>query len=240
MSDSIDIFKTTNEWLKSHKIIFNAYESTDSTNNQAKIEASELKENTKVYIAAKQTAGRGRNNNQWLNSTTSNNLLATWSFHLPSAAQSVTSPIIGLSVYESLTEAFANIPFSIKAPNDIYIADKKALGILIESISMGANTRLIVGIGLNVFSHPEQISNSTHLSSVISISKENWTHFLEILNQNLAQAARAATGAHLTPEQRDRILIGLNQYPNLSEKYVSVSPFGDLVSEKKTTSWREL
>ena len=49
-----------------------------------------------------------------------------------------------------------------------------------------------------------------------------------------------ATGAHLTPEQRDRILIGLNQYPNLSEKYVSVSPFGDLVSEKKTTSWREL
>ena len=58
--------------------------------------------------------------------------------------------------------------------------------------------------------------------------------------ERTAQNIRAATGAHLTPEQRDRILIGLNQYPNLSEKYVSVSPFGDLVSEKKTTSWREL
>ena len=59
--------------------------------------------------------------------------------------------------------AWPCILWRAKPPNDLYIKDKKIAGILPEILDQGAGRALILGLGLNVFSHPAGIPNAGHL-----------------------------------------------------------------------------
>ena len=104
-----------------------------------------------VVWADFQTAGRGQRGHEW-HSRKGENL--TFSVVLeptfvPIAEQFAVSEVVALSLVDILAEY--GIEARIKWTNDIYVGDRKAVGILIEhSYSGGKLARTIVGIGINV------------------------------------------------------------------------------------------
>ncbi|MFB6343467.1 biotin--[acetyl-CoA-carboxylase] ligase [Saccharicrinis sp. FJH62] len=98
-----------------------------------------------------QTGGRGQAENRWESERGLNILCSTWfSFEfLEPANQFYISKAAAIACKELLS--FLETSVALKWPNDIYIGDKKAGGILIENSIIGnAVSNTIVGIGLNV------------------------------------------------------------------------------------------
>ncbi|MFZ4707442.1 MAG: biotin--[acetyl-CoA-carboxylase] ligase [Bacteroidales bacterium] len=105
-----------------------------------------------VILADYQTKGRGTDSNSW-ESEMGKNL--TFSLILYPAftadRQFVLNKAISLGICDYLQSALTDHTVSIKWPNDIYIADKKACGILIQNSVIGNRLDyVVVGIGLNV------------------------------------------------------------------------------------------
>lgn len=126
----------------------NYYKSVNSTNTVAKI--TECNNGT-IFIAERQTAGKGRMGRNWI----SDKNCGIWmSIALmpdinPEQINCLTL-IAGLAVCDTLNKLY-NLPFKIKWPNDIVIDNKKICGILTEGeIYNGKVKKVIVGIGINV------------------------------------------------------------------------------------------
>lgn len=121
---------------------------TASTNDDAR---DEKYHEGDVVWADFQTAGRGQRGHEW-HSRKGENL--TFSVVLeptfvPIAEQFSVSEVVALSLVDMLAEY--GIEARIKWTNDIYVGDRKLVGILIEhSLSSTTLRRTIVGIGINV------------------------------------------------------------------------------------------
>lgn len=240
------IYEETLNWCKKNNIRHLAEKVSASTNDSAKNEAlqpndpSSANDDLKLYITDRQTAGRGRSKNSWQNTEPGHSLMCSWSYLCKLNPQAVTGPIVGLALYTALSKIFSLKKLSIKPPNDIYLEDKKILGILVETVSFAGSSRLIIGFGLNVFSSPAEIKTAGHLSQKTTITPGNWHSWLSETNELLLEAARAAQATHLTETQRKNLLSAMNAHPLLSTPYQSISPFGDLVKNNETISWRNL
>lgn len=83
------------------------------------------------------------------------------------------SASMALACYDFIKDF--NVPdISIKWPNDIYIGDRKAAGILIENTYQGANwTGAIVGTGVNI----NQVNFPTDARKAISLKMVTGTHY---------------------------------------------------------------
>ncbi|MCC7465164.1 MAG: biotin--[acetyl-CoA-carboxylase] ligase [Saprospiraceae bacterium] len=138
-----------------------------------------------VVRAANQTAGKGQLGSRWQSKPGENLLLSiilypTW---LDAMAQFYLSMAAALALRDLAVEAIGrrmslqpdeSAPLSdvsstvkIKWPNDLYLGDKKAAGILIQNVISGANLQSsIVGIGLNVnqTEFPADLPNATSLA----------------------------------------------------------------------------
>lgn len=130
-------------------------DTTDSTNSEAKRRSGTL-DNLSVVAAVEQTAGRGRGSHSWV-SAPGENLTFTLFLRfgpggispLPSSEAVRITHFCTLAVSDFL-EAQGLQP-RIKWPNDIWIADRKICGILIENSFSGEYLKdSIVGIGLNL------------------------------------------------------------------------------------------
>ena len=107
----------------------NYYKCVDSTNTIAK--KAECNNGT-LFIAEKQTAGKGRMGKSWIadkNCGIWMSLVLTPDIS-PEQINAITL-ISGLSVCEALNKLY-NLPLKIKWPNDIVIEGKKVCGILTE------------------------------------------------------------------------------------------------------------
>ncbi|MFQ5955586.1 MAG: biotin--[acetyl-CoA-carboxylase] ligase, partial [Kiloniellales bacterium] len=135
-----------------------ALDSVDSTNEEAKRRAREGAEDGTLIWALEQTAGRGRGGRQWA-SPRGNlycSVLTRPDCALSEAAQLGFAACLGVggalgSVVPPLTQ------LNYKWPNDVLLNGRKVAGILLETSSNpeGGLEWLIVGIGVNVASHPE-------------------------------------------------------------------------------------
>lgn len=132
------------------KVILNWYESVDSTMNVAAEHIGNAPD-LSVYAADFQTAGRGQRGNRW-RSGKAENLTFTILLRpvfLPAAQQFVISEISALAVAGYLRQKGVGV--KIKWPNDIYVAEKKICGMLIEHTVCGANLSVsLCGIGINL------------------------------------------------------------------------------------------
>ena len=121
---------------------------TASTNDDARDE--KYREGDVVW-ADFQTAGRGQRGHVW-HSRKGENL--TFSIVLeptfvPIAEQFAVSEVVALSLVDMLADY--GVEARIKWTNDIYVGDKKLVGILIEhSLASTTLRRTIVGVGINV------------------------------------------------------------------------------------------
>lgn len=130
----------------------------ESTNQLAK-QLSGLSRST-LITAEGQLAGRGRRGRSWYTGF-GQNLCFTLlhgieTRHIPLSAASL---VVALSVVKTLAAAYPQLSkqLAVKWPNDIYLADKKLAGILIElQGSVVDIAQLVIGIGINVHRSPAQ------------------------------------------------------------------------------------
>ncbi len=141
---------------------------TGSTNNyaMAKLHAGMLVENTGI-MAIEQTAGKGQRGRQWL-APAGQNITLTTVLQPPLYEQFAYAAGMALGCYDFI-KAFGVEDLSVKWPNDIYIGDRKAAGMLIEN---KFNSKLwewsLVGVGINLNQRdfPELHNRATSLSLV--------------------------------------------------------------------------
>lgn len=103
-------------------------------------------------MALRQTAGRGQRGNTWEAEPGRNITLSLMlrPHNLDVSRQFEVSEAVALGVLDLLRELGID-DVSVKWPNDIYVADRKICGILIENALNGHRiSRSIAGIGLNV------------------------------------------------------------------------------------------
>jgi BirA family transcriptional regulator, biotin operon repressor / biotin---[acetyl-CoA-carboxylase] ligase len=145
----------------------------DSTNNYLKNLLSNSKpvpEGT-VIMAESQYAGRGQQNNRWHSEPRKNltfSLLLNPGF-LPVKQQFDLTRAISLGVTEALGPMLGE-QLKIKWPNDLYYADSKLGGMLIENLLQGNRIKhSIVGIGINVNQEnfPPEAANAVSLKQIL-------------------------------------------------------------------------
>lgn len=135
------------EWV-GHPVFF--YESLDSTNLRAKLDAEQGALEGTLVVADMQTAGRGRRGRSWSSPAGTNayfTLLLRPDF-VPEKASMVTL-IMALAVAEGIYQT-CGIRAAIKWPNDIVVNGKKVCGILTElSVEHDYIHYIVIGVGIN-------------------------------------------------------------------------------------------
>ncbi len=130
--------------------IYKHYESTPSTNDEAKQLINDYCPEGTVLYTDEQTDGKGRSGRSWKSNkgesiATSLVLYPT----LPQEAIPNITLVAALSV-RSAIKRFSGLDCVIKWPNDIVCNNKKLCGILTERIIVDGKNAVIVGIGVNV------------------------------------------------------------------------------------------
>lgn len=195
------------------------FDTTASTNDDARNE--KYREGDVVW-ADFQTAGRGQRGHEW-HSRKGENL--TFSVVLeptfvPITEQFAVSEVVALSLVDMLAEY--GIEARIKWTNDIYVGDRKLVGILIEhSLTATTLRRTIVGVGINVnqtefdASLPNPVSMAQLLGKQLD-AEEVLKCFLAHLQRNY-EALREMQNAkcemqNVLHERYNSLLYRLNEY----------------------------
>jgi len=237
------ISNLTVNWAHEKKYRHWYKDETTSTNDIAKSEFKSI-EDFKLFITNSQTSGRGRANNTWLNTKEKNSLISTWSFKVNFTPQHFLPALIGLATIQSCRKTWPSLSWSIKAPNDIYIKDKKVAGLLTEVVQQGEENLIIIGFGFNVFSKPENLETASYLLNFLgelkSFNDEQWLNFLDELKDRFQKSIENSRQTKINEENRENLLESINANPWKKEVYLEVTDQGDLVTETETQSWREL
>jgi len=130
------------------------YRQVGSTNDIAEQKINRGTPDLTVIVADEQEAGRGRRGRMW--HTPPDSALAFSVVILPQTGiiqQGNLSRLTGvgaLAVAQALQDSFS-IDACIKWPNDVLLENKKACGVLVESIWKGGQLQgAVVGVGINI------------------------------------------------------------------------------------------
>lgn len=147
-------------------------EETPSTNNAAR-ELAAQGEGGPLWISAQcQNKGRGRRGREW--TSPAGNLYASGLFPLPDTplAGAQLGFAAALSISETLKAYIPRSDIALKWPNDVLVGGAKVSGILLETGTHEGSHWVIVGIGLNLISHPADTPYpATHLLAHIPADK---------------------------------------------------------------------
>jgi BirA family biotin operon repressor/biotin-[acetyl-CoA-carboxylase] ligase len=104
-----------------------------------------------VLLSELQHAGRGRRGRHWIAPFGGSIALSlSWSFTDASKASPTLSLCVGVAVARALVRAGAQ-GIGLKWPNDIWLADRKVGGVLIElRAEAGGPAHVVIGVGVNV------------------------------------------------------------------------------------------
>lgn len=173
--------------------VYHRFDELPSTNDYAAelIAKSTPPEGT-VVRAATQTAGRGQYGSRW-ESAPGQNLLMSVIYHpswLKTGTQFYLSMAVALSLRDTVHYLLSTVhspppAVTIKWPNDLYIGDRKAGGILIQNTLSGEFLQSsIIGIGLNV----NQLEFDASLPNPTSLALAFGRNFdLEVVDEHLLE-----------------------------------------------------
>ncbi|XZE19242.1 biotin--[acetyl-CoA-carboxylase] ligase [Pirellulaceae bacterium SH449] len=203
------------------------FDTIDSTNRFTK---DSIRTGTFPYpalvVANQQTSGVGRGNNKWF----SPDGCLMFTLALPFKLGEGLLPLhMGLTIVEAI-EPLLNAPPKIKWPNDVYVADRKVGGILIEVVTLDQPVA-IVGIGLNCqvdFSGaPQDVqSRATSLHEFACVQKPEEYSPESILLRIISK------WSELEPDHdanRERLLKIWPQYSLLDGKQVYIESAGEQI-----------
>jgi len=149
-----------------------------STNDEAKRLARDGAEDGTLVWAREQTAGRGRRGRAW--SSPPGNLYCSLVLRpdAPAARASQLSFVAALGLGEAIGALVPPlVALRYKWPNDVLLNEGKVAGILLESEGSrdGALDWLVLGLGVNVVSHPddaERPATSLHAEGAADATAE--------------------------------------------------------------------
>lgn len=229
----IQIGQVTEAWAKNQGLTVKYYKEINSTNAVAKTEAfsqQALENEFVLYVTDSQTQGRGRFDRTWSTPNKGAALISSWSFQMAEMPQPTITALVGLALFNAAKITWPFLNWSLKAPNDLLIDDKKVAGLLVETVSQGDEYRCIVGLGLNVLAFPSDIPQASsllkHLSAETPLLGEDWIHFLERFFFELSLVIPVAHEP-LNSTQVAQIIYALNENPNLAEKFESVDDLSE-------------
>jgi BirA family biotin operon repressor/biotin-[acetyl-CoA-carboxylase] ligase len=224
-------------------VFFTILDRVDSTNNYAMQQVhAGLATHGMAWLALEQTAGKGQRGKSWDAEPGKNIALSM----VLQPGKSITSqPFylsagVALACYEFFSR-YAGDETKIKWPNDLYWRDRKAGGVLIETIYHGREWKwAIVGIGINInqvnfdagLKNPvslKQITGKEH--DVVVLAKELQMLVLEHINK-LSKIDRGellkAYNHHLY--KRNEVVRLRKDNMNFETMIKEVSPQGKLVT----------
>src|ERR1700761_7172573 len=143
-----------------------AFDQIGSTNAEAMARARDGETGPIWFVAAEQTAARGRRNRPW---SSPRGNLACSVLELVDTAPSVAATLgfaAGLALEQALRQVSVEaslrsagsdqMKFALKWPNDVLAGRQKLAGILLEAEAVAGNqVAVVVGIGTNVVAAPE-------------------------------------------------------------------------------------
>lgn len=140
-----------------HKL--HIFDEVGSTNDVAVERARADGEEGEVFIARRQTAGRGRLGRSWESPADKN---VSLSILLRPPCAPAETPLLtlvaGSAVYDTLASFLNDTDgLKLKWPNDVYFKDRKIAGILSE-LHFEKSHFVVVGIGIDVNADPEDFS----------------------------------------------------------------------------------
>ena len=143
------------------------FKSIASTNGWA-LENPEQCGHGDLIVADDQTDGRGRLDRKWSSLPGKSITLSVVidSSHLPSLAQEHYTQIAALAIRRLLSQLQVNA--KLKWPNDVMTENGKICGILAEHI---ADTRIVVGIGINATIDPSEVDCNAPCTSIHAETK---------------------------------------------------------------------
>lgn len=229
----IKIGMTTSSWAEAHSISCDYHSTTTSTNDLAKKDAFNGLDPIQLYITEQQTNGRGRHDRIWESSNPGSSLLSSWSFQSATTPTPYITSIIGLGLFHAARATWPFLNWNLKAPNDLYIGEKKIAGLLVETVTQGNQHRIIVGLGFNVFANPkipiatnlfselQKLNSNEKLDSednIFPLMGEDWIRFLD---RFLFEICLVIPEANKEPDAttREALLTVFNLHPKLIQKY---------------------
>ena len=213
----------------------------DSTNNYAlALIKSELAVNGSAIFAHQQTNGKGQMGKVWQTNANENIILSIIAdistIHLQNQFSLVSMAALGC--YDFFTK-YAIDKTAIKWSNDLYWNDKKAGGILIETITHQQKRYAIIGIGININQtiFDENLPNPVSLKQitgknfdVVELAKELCTFvnkWYEVLLNDDKELLLKTYNSHLYKKDETVTLKKGNVKFNCTVK--SVNEFGELL-----------
>lgn len=145
--------------------------------------------------AERQTAGRGRMGRDW--ASPPGNLYTSTLVRLRSGdPPAATLGFVAAIALDKILGLYAlDVPFHIKWPNDVMAAGAKLSGILLER----AGDAVVVGIGVNLASHPDLSDRLTTSLAALTGSAPDPAIFLEYLTEAFAHAVAQWRSEGLAP-----------------------------------------
>jgi BirA family biotin operon repressor/biotin-[acetyl-CoA-carboxylase] ligase len=129
-----------------------------STNQEALARAAAGDAGPLWIMARRQTAGRGRAGRRW--DSEPGNLHASLLVRLgcPAAVVPQLSLVAGVAAHDAIAQAGGGVPgLRLKWPNDVLVGAAKCAGILAESVSDKESVIAVIGVGINIASHPTDL-----------------------------------------------------------------------------------
>lgn len=227
------------EWA-GKKVVY--YDETDSTNNRAKDSGEKNGAHGTLFIADKQSAGKGRRGRVW-ESPPGKSIYMTILLRpeiTPDKAPMLTL-VMGLSAAEGIRKV-SGVEAEIKWPNDIVMNKKKVCGILTEmATEMEYVNYVVIGVGINVNQKyfPEEIKEtatslyeetgnvyrrSELIAAVLKRFEKNYETFLEA--GDLSGIRKAYDSILVNRGQEVKILEPGNEYTAVAE---GINKNGELI-----------
>lgn len=216
-TQDIRLGEMTAKWARANHLFADYKPTLASTSDIAKEKAFDeelLSEAVCLFLTDLQTQGRGRNKNTWTSPSAGSALISSWSYLVNTLPQPTLAPLMGLALYRALSSTWPFMNWSLKAPNDIFLNGKKVAGLLIENVTQGDETRIIIGLGLNVFSHPKEISHSTSIAESLPegtpLLGQDYMSFLDRLFFEMTDAI-SNCAQELTPTDQQSLKMIINK-----------------------------
>lgn len=185
------------------------HDELNSTNDAAMQRAkSESVELPLLIVAKRQTAGRGRGKNIWWTSDgalTFSLLKELPPETIPRSRWPQVSLTAGLAVCEAIQQLRPGLHVGLKWPNDVFVDDRKACGILIE-VPPGQRPAVVIGVGINVNNSfdtaPDELRETAISLCDVSNSRFNLNDVLVLVLQQLDFHLELLAGNTLELQQR--------------------------------------
>lgn len=206
-TDTSNKYEKIRSYLSDASIELRCFETTDSTNTQARKYALEGGRCPCAFVAEEQSAGRGRMGRSFYSPSGTGiyfSLLVRSRGPLEDAVCLTSAAAVAI---HRAIRSVTGIVTEIKWVNDLYFNGRKVCGILAESFSSGEETFLVIGVGINICTDafPEELSK---IAGSLGVKGEGAKDKLTArCISELALAASDLSGYEFLDEYREHSMI---------------------------------